>query len=253
MGEPTIYKPSIYNGNGVYNNGAGGGGGFEPVPNNIELHLWFEKKAGAYFHMPEIDAYLYDKQINNKFTIKSYFLPKFNQTETIRAILFEPSVSYRGSIELSLRNATNYGRFEITCEKIGNGTGYYDHPNKTVNIYTSDVNYYNDRLIPFEIKENSFSFDNIEYGFDSIGQSSNERVKILAGWRLQENNFGNGSYFYPVELYDENGSLFDILIPALKKDTGDKGVYSFRLGQFFFDYINTSKDNIELGPLYPQF
>lgn len=27
MGEPTIYKPSIYNGAGVYNNGGGGGGG----------------------------------------------------------------------------------------------------------------------------------------------------------------------------------------------------------------------------------
>ena len=26
MSEPKIYKPSIYNGNGVYNNGAGGGG-----------------------------------------------------------------------------------------------------------------------------------------------------------------------------------------------------------------------------------
>ena len=25
--EPTIYKPSIYNGAGIYNNGAGGGGG----------------------------------------------------------------------------------------------------------------------------------------------------------------------------------------------------------------------------------
>lgn len=27
MGQPTIYKPSIYNGNGIYKNGAGGGGG----------------------------------------------------------------------------------------------------------------------------------------------------------------------------------------------------------------------------------
>lgn len=27
MGEPTIYKPSIYNGAGIYNNGSGGGGG----------------------------------------------------------------------------------------------------------------------------------------------------------------------------------------------------------------------------------
>lgn len=27
MGEPTIYKPSIYNGAGIYNNGGGGGGG----------------------------------------------------------------------------------------------------------------------------------------------------------------------------------------------------------------------------------
>lgn len=27
MGEPTIYKPSIYNGAGIYNNGDGGGGG----------------------------------------------------------------------------------------------------------------------------------------------------------------------------------------------------------------------------------
>lgn len=27
MGQPTIYEPSIYNGNGVYNNGGGGGGG----------------------------------------------------------------------------------------------------------------------------------------------------------------------------------------------------------------------------------
>lgn len=29
MGEPTIYKPSIYKGNGVYNTGAGGGGGVD--------------------------------------------------------------------------------------------------------------------------------------------------------------------------------------------------------------------------------
>ena len=31
MGQPTIYKPSVYNGNGIYNNGAGsGGGGYKP-------------------------------------------------------------------------------------------------------------------------------------------------------------------------------------------------------------------------------
>lgn len=29
MGQPTIYKPSVYNGNGIYKNGAGGGGGDE--------------------------------------------------------------------------------------------------------------------------------------------------------------------------------------------------------------------------------
>ena len=29
MGEPTIYKPSIYKGNGIYKNGGGGGGGDE--------------------------------------------------------------------------------------------------------------------------------------------------------------------------------------------------------------------------------
>lgn len=33
--EPTIYKPSVYNGNGVYNNGAGGGGMIESSQYNI--------------------------------------------------------------------------------------------------------------------------------------------------------------------------------------------------------------------------
>jgi len=37
MGEPTIYKPSIYNGAGIYNNGAGGGGGgSSTLPEGIE-------------------------------------------------------------------------------------------------------------------------------------------------------------------------------------------------------------------------
>lgn len=35
MGEPTIYKPSIYNGNGVYKNGASGGGGGGLKPGQI--------------------------------------------------------------------------------------------------------------------------------------------------------------------------------------------------------------------------
>ena len=37
MGEPTIYKPSIYNGNGIYKNGASGGGGIA-IPGNIKLY-----------------------------------------------------------------------------------------------------------------------------------------------------------------------------------------------------------------------
>lgn len=37
MGEPTIYKPSIYKGNGIYKNGASGGGGISSIKvDNIE-------------------------------------------------------------------------------------------------------------------------------------------------------------------------------------------------------------------------
>ena len=46
--EPTIYKPSIYNGNGIYKNGAtgGGGGGVEGV--EILGNLYKTKKIGNY-------------------------------------------------------------------------------------------------------------------------------------------------------------------------------------------------------------
>lgn len=39
MGQPTIYKPSVYNGNGIYKNGAGGGGGGS-VNGFVIKNLW---------------------------------------------------------------------------------------------------------------------------------------------------------------------------------------------------------------------
>ena len=48
MSEPTIYKPSIYNGNGVYNNGGGGGGG--DLPAEYEQCNYIESDGTAYLY-----------------------------------------------------------------------------------------------------------------------------------------------------------------------------------------------------------
>lgn len=57
MGQPTIYKPSVYNGNGVYNNGANGGGGSFDI-NNSPFYLYgggFSTGKGLYIHDGLID------------------------------------------------------------------------------------------------------------------------------------------------------------------------------------------------------
>lgn len=46
MSEPTIYKPSIYNGNGVYKNGASGGGGGD-LPDEYEERMYIYNKASS--------------------------------------------------------------------------------------------------------------------------------------------------------------------------------------------------------------
>ena len=175
----------------------------------------------------------------------------FNQRREVYLIDLPSNDAVNGSIQLSILDNTNSGHFYIKCRKIGQGTNYNQYPNKQITIDTTDPSYLSNRFIEYTVKKDSFYFDGVEYSFDYQNKASNNNVVKIGGWRLQQNDFGNGSKFYAVEIYEPNENLFDIIYPALNKDTGDKGVYSFRLNQFFYDYTNTSINNITLGPIVP--
>lgn len=68
MSEPTIYKPSVYNGNGVYKNGASGGGGGGSVPEGWK-EIFAIKQTGSIEGAPfAISAK--DSFINTDFNIE---------------------------------------------------------------------------------------------------------------------------------------------------------------------------------------
>ena len=228
------------------------GGSFEPVPDNIELHEYFEKVSGSYFDMPEITTSLYDKTINNKFTIKGGFSLKIAEGNTTTIIGFPAQNSVNGNIELKLRNYTSNGYFMLQSRKIGNNTSQSTYPYIEQHINTSDADYFN-RFVEFSIFEDKLVLDGVTYNYNNVSQSNLSEVVKLGGWRLQQSNFGNDSKFYPIEIYEPDGTLFDRIYPAYNETTGDKGIYSFRLVQFFYDYTGTSINNIALGPVVSNF
>lgn len=91
MSEPTIYKPGIYNGNCVYNNGAGGGGGDNYPKSTIKTET---ANNGIDF--------------NNKKIIVS---DGVWETETFEAV----STNFELEIEFKITNATSYIDKGIFC------------------------------------------------------------------------------------------------------------------------------------------
>ena len=79
MSEPKIYKPSIYNGNGVYNNGGGGGGGGDtPLPEEYKKLQFI--KCSTSSGTPEISGGGMVINYHDKINLHCFFETSINGT-----------------------------------------------------------------------------------------------------------------------------------------------------------------------------
>jgi hypothetical protein len=105
--EPTIYKPSIYNGDGVYNNGAGGGGN---VTGGLLYKGFFTSEALAYEINPN-DDYMF----NDTF--------KFRSTNTRdRSVLTVENFNYNREDDVEISIDFSGGFTRNRNEMLGNMT-----------------------------------------------------------------------------------------------------------------------------------
>ena len=126
MSEPTIYNPSIYKGNGVYKNGASGGGA--SIPDYLQT-------------VEYIDTSNYSEAMKN-FALGGYISHTRSQNEYM-VVKFIPKSLQEGVIfwNYDAFGATNgNGPSELSMNSVGNFRGSMGQSNKQVSISTLDWN-----------------------------------------------------------------------------------------------------------------
>lgn len=162
MGQPTIYKPSVYNGNGIYNNGAGGGGG-----GNVERFFNnFLQSAGT------PDAIILENEETNKDVfIKVNFVKTNTNSSTI--------------LELLTNENVRVSRIFVSSSKyVSNSTASGDNTawgiDRNPNVITISNNAYRAQY-GWSISDNSCPF--VENSFKKIQLSGGVSYQQIAIYR----------------------------------------------------------------------
>ena len=161
--ESTIYKPSIYKGEGIYKTGAGGGGGGGDLPEGYTRANYARSNGSATLLFTDLNVNYNDKfvieidlqtvqQGSLGFFVKAGSLVLYPDVGTTSDLSFLPRYSYNGNIT-SGTNWLNYssgGLIKITCNKryciIDNDLSNY---HKTINRNTTAADSIIDMLVLF--------------------------------------------------------------------------------------------------------
>lgn len=234
MSEPTIYKPSIYNGNGVYKNGAsGGGGGGGIVPDEYEEleYLEINRNNGGANFIATLNTF---SNADKDFSIIVEF-DGVNEDYQKNLIKFSAQAwSSSPGFSIDYVNRTDNTR---TIYSRNNGGDYYT-PIYTTNDYTNKVK--------FSIKNNNFD----------ITYSDGRKTVLTTNYA--SSNFSNMFLFTdrtnPGEYYQFWGKFYEMevngvlkLVPVKRKLDGVIGLFDL-VSQVFIT-ANYGQSNIIAGPV----
>lgn len=214
MTEPTIYKPSIYNGNGVYNNGAGGGGG----GGNYKEYSQIIASQQDYFNFSIDLTNLYLTNKGKNFYLKNSY-PVWGGTGNAQTI--PPNLKlesgYIGLYYYSVDANTAFPE-----KKIYNGNT------------STDIGWPNlGNTIEFEIADNTAKINNTNYScviedsyitrFYPFGDRANNSIPNYYGVSFHESKLSNLN----------DSFVFFHFVPALDLDTNKKGLLDKVTGVFY--------------------
>lgn len=222
--EPTIYKPSIYKGAGIYKTGAEGGGG--GLPDTYQELLYLRNKANAWVKIP---ADIYGWGVEMVFALNSYssgnniyeFFSHRGDSNDILSII-------NGSNELAINNHTYTTTYTLS--------------------YLSNF-----EQVKIDIKQNNSSTitGKINYGSNEInvngtsnGRTTGTYITIFRG---SDNPFGKSKRLdiYYLKVYDTNQELCLDLVPAKRTSDSVLGFYDKLTDNF---YACESQGDLEAGP-----
>ena len=221
--EPTIYKPSIYNGAGIYNNGAGGGGGGGDLPEGY--------KRVSYIENPTTNGRA------------AFLLPFQKKLSDIKKIVLECSLnSNAGKFFLTgfINIPDRYTRFTIQLATANTFFNFQYGGNATqVNI---PDNFDKSNKVTITFEDRFFKIEDANGVILSSSQFSNSSDWIDAFYigseisNLYESAF-NGK-IYNLSIITTDGA--ELLAEPVKNDNGLLG---FFVGHRNMVYMNSWNDN----------
>lgn len=130
MGEPTIYKPSIYNGAGIYKNGAAGGGGGGDLPAGYTRANYARSSGSVSLDFTDLNVNYNDKYVIELDLIKLQFgslgfyvygggMALNPNIGSVDNSFFIPRYSYKGGTTSSVHwlDYSRGGLIKVTCNK----------------------------------------------------------------------------------------------------------------------------------------
>lgn len=222
--EPTIYKPSIYKGAGIYKSGAEGGGG--GLPDTYVQLLYLRNKNDAWVKIP---ANIYGWGVEMVFALNSF------SSSSNSPYFF----SHRGDNNDALSITNSDRRLDV------NNHSY------TTSYTLSSLN--NFEQVKIDIKQNNsstitgkinYSSNEINVNGTSDGRTNGEYITIFRG---SDNPFGSSKrldIFY-LKVFDTQQELCIDLVPAKRTSDGFFGFYDKLTNNF---YACDGQNYLEAGP-----
>lgn len=208
--EPTIYKPSIYKGAGIYKTGAEGGGGGGYLPEGYKKFSFIRNKIEI--NSTSVSSYIHiDKDLNNENKI----------------IGFEAAVSlYNGEYASIFRSLNNTGCDFIIQNQYGSIAAQFNNGNITtgLTIFSDNVGSIIGAGIYNDFFKNLYSkSDNLIPG---IYESSQTGGFLIGGARYNKATPAKAFNLSRFFVYDKSNENFLIdCVPAKKDENGQIGLF----------------------------
>lgn len=214
--EPTIYKPSIYKGAGIYKAGAEGGGG-GGIPDNIKLFDAVLFNNGWICN--ELDG-KYEYKINYRYVYSGYIKVTYGSGwQEAAARVYAPGWVAQGA------------KVQVYINTSGNVTFSLSNFTNTItkgpcNISPDDTAYF-----PILVENKGltclFNGETINY--------SGSQTDVGASYIDFAGNPTKAPVMNFFKIYDENENLIHEFRPAVNLDTGDNGIYDKVKNEFWIN------------------